>query len=192
MTSLEPYGPGPIPQAPVEPLDQAGYEAIQSYLRKPRDIFLIKLLRGTGIRISEALAITPAHLGQNGPYGYVYIQRGKKRGKNPWEPVYMHMGLFGQIQDFIRVEQTPPTAPIFRVTRRQVVNICHLAGGLAIGRRVHPHEFRGLYLTTLIDGGLRVEEAAKLAGHVDTKTTMKHYYELTAARRAEIAQRIPV
>ena len=145
MTALEKYDPGPIPPAPFEPLTQSAYEAILSFLRKPRDIFLCKLLRGTSLRNSVALAITPAHLGQNGPHPYVYIQRGKKRGKNPWEPVYMHMGLFGQIQDFIRVEQTPPTAAIFGVTRRQVVNICHMAGRLAIERRVHPHEFSRHY-----------------------------------------------
>ena len=60
-----------------------------------------------------------------------------------------------------------------------------------IGRPVHPHELRHLYVKTLIDGGVPVLAASKLVGHSDTKTTERWYYDLTAEQRRAIQERMP-
>ena len=189
---LEKYTPPAVAGNIVEePLSQADYEAIKDNLRTYRDILLCQTLRGTGLRISEVLALTPQYLGEDGPRAFVLIRRSKKR-KEVWERVFLAPRLAVELRDYIKGTGIAPGAPIFNIGRRQVVNIFHDAGLKAIGRRVHPHEFRGLYIKWLLDNGLSIEAAAKMVGHEDPKTTARWYYELTREQRSAIQERIPV
>ena len=195
--TIVPYRP-PHPLSPFEgevqhdTLTQADYEALKSVLPRWRDVLLVMVLRGTGLRISEALRLTPEHLEENGPDTAVLVKRGKKRGKALYERVFLHPVVATALRDYIRGARISPGQRIFAIQRRQVGNIFHKAGMEAIGRPVHPHEFRGLYVKTLLDGGVPLAAAAKMVGHEDPKTTAKWYYELTAGQRAEINRRIPV
>ena len=72
---------------------------------------------------------------------------------------------------------------MFPITDRQVRYVFAAAGKRGIGRPVHPHELRHLYVKTLIDGGVPVLAASKMVGHSDTKTTERWYYDLTAEQR---------
>ena len=65
------------------------------------------------------------------------------------------------------------------------------AGIRDIGRLVHHHELRHLYVKTLIDGGVLVLAVSKLARHSDSKTTERWYYDLTAEQRRGIQERMP-
>ncbi len=175
-----------------DPLTQADYEAIKAELGTVRDQLLVKIMRGTGLRVGEVLALTAGALFENGPIRGVYVLRGKKRGEPVYERVFLQPELAVGLFDYVKGQGTRQDARIFPLTDRRVRDITYQAGERAIGRRVRPHEFRALYIKTLIDGGLPVEAAAKMVGHTDTRTTLKHYYELTGPERAEITRRIPV
>ncbi len=80
---------------------------------------------------------------------------------------------------------------MFPITDRQVRYVFAATGRKGIGRPVHPHELRHLYVKTLIDGGVPVLAASKLVGHSDTKTTERWYYDLTGEQRRAIQERMP-
>ena len=187
----------------AEPLSQSDYEAIKGSLTCWRDILLCKFLRATGLRISEVLgntraekrlrpALTPSNLKEDGPYVYALVLRGKKKGNPEYERVYLPNQLAMEMREYIKGNRIGADQPIFKVKTRQCENIFHDAGVKAIHRRVKPHEFRALYIKTLLDGGIPVAAAAKMVGHEDSRTTEKHYYDLTREQRWEIQKRIPV
>lgn len=185
--------PAPTSEAP-ELLTQEDYERVKQALTSWRDVLLLQLLRATGLRISEVLRLTPDRLRDDGPHRYVLVRRGKRprRQGGEWERVYLHPTLGVALSDYVRGLRIKPGEVIFPITDRTVRNIFYRAGEQAIGRRVSPHEFRSLYIKTLIDGGLPVAAAAKMVGHADPKTTQKWYYELTREQRWEIQRRIPI
>lgn len=80
---------------------------------------------------------------------------------------------------------------MFSITDRQVRYVFAAVGERGIGRPVHPHELRHLYVATLINGGVPVVAASKLVGHSDSKTTERWYYDLTAEQRRAIQERMP-
>lgn len=192
--SLVPIVEGEIQR---EPLTQRDYEAIKEALalkgrkQSHRDILIAKVLRATGLRITEFLALTPERCRQEGGDFLLLIQR--KKQKHPvWERVFLPPVLGVELLDYIRGNGIRPGEKVFNLTARRVRYIFADAGRKALGRPVHPHEFRHLYTKTLIDGGLQVEHAAKMLGHADPRTTYKVYFDLTRDQRAAIQRRIPV
>ncbi len=167
---------------------------IEGKLTDTRNILLIQMLRGTGVRVSELLRLTPSSVSRDGPNVSVAIKRGKWRGKKAgayeWVPLQPMSGT--SLMRFIESNHIPPDSLIFNVSRMQAYRIIASAGIRAIGRKVGPHELRHLYLKELIDGGLNIEAVAAMVGHSDIRTTMRHYYELTADQRAQIQSRIQV
>jgi integrase len=121
----------------------------------------------------------------------ILIQRKKKRRRS-WEALPLQPELAVELRDYIRGNSVKPGERVFPIGDRQVRNIFYQAGLSAIGRRVHPHEFRHLYIKSLIDEGIPVAVASKMVGHASVETTMGHYYELTEAQRAEVQRRVPV
>ena len=194
--SSEQAGPLALPEV-SEPLTQADYELLKGAFRCYRDLLLCKLLRGTGVRVSELLRITPEYVGDDGPHTYILVQRGKKQGTTTggnklYERVYLHPQLALELKDFIKGSGTPRGGVVFHIGLRQTENIMNTAGLAALGRTVHPHQFRHLYVKTLLDGGVPAPAAAKMVGHTDSRTTEKWYYELSRQQRWEIQRRIPV
>ena len=180
------------PQVELDPLTQGDYERIKGALKSLRDILLCMTLRATGLRISEVIRVQVEQMEREGPVVTLLVYRGKKGNKTHWERVYLPPQLGTLLWGYVKGNDMNPGERIFKLQRRAVGYIFAKAGRTAIGRPVHPHEFRGLYTKTLIDGGLPVEAAAKMLGHSDIRTTMKHYYDLTQAQREEIQRRIPV
>ena len=186
--------PSSLPVQAPEAISQREYQLLKGAMGSWRNILILKTLRATGLRISEVLRLTPIHLkvGHEIDF-YLLIQRGKKIGKAAvFEPVYLPPELGVELNDYIKGLRLSPGDKIFPITPRQVERIFAAAGLKALGRKVHPHELRGLYIKTLIDGGLPVAVASKMVGHNSEQTTLKWYYKLTSEQRWEIQKRIPV
>jgi len=179
-----------------DPFTQEDYVRLRSALENHRDILLVKSLRATGLRIAEMLSVTPEQIEGNGPETYILVRRGKKRLKTgavaKWEKIHLPRELGLELRHYMQGNGMVIGVPIWGVKARQVRNILAKAGLKAIGRRIHPHEFRHLYIKTLIDAGLPAEAAAKMVGHASSQTTEKYYYRLTADQQREIQQRIEV
>lgn len=175
----------------VDPLDREQYERLKGGFRRYRDLLICKCLRGTGLRIAELMRLQPEQIVRDGADVAILIKRGKTFPP-VWETQFLPPQLAMELQDYVRGNHCLPGEQIFKVTTRQVQRSFAEAGRAAIGRDVHPHEMRHLYIKTLLEAGLPVEVAAKMVGHKDPRTTFRVYYNLTAQQRAEITKRMPM
>ena len=77
--------------APVarDVLTQAEYEAFRDTLPNWRDRLIAMILRNTGLRINEVLALEVRHCAFDGPASIIYVQRSKKRRNAEFER-YLH------------------------------------------------------------------------------------------------------
>lgn len=177
-----------------DPLTHTDYEAIKAALPNWRDMLLVKVLRTTGLRISETLKITTDRVKPVGPDVVIFIQRSKrptKRLQDTWDRILMQPVIGKELASYIDGQGLPLGARIWPISRVQAWRIIFNAGQKAIGRGVHPHEFRGLYIRTAINFGYPLSAVAKMVGHTSSKTTEQWYYELTAEQRDEIQRRMP-
>jgi integrase len=182
-------------QVEVSPLSQAEYERLREAMPTRRDLLICKILRGTGLRINELLRMPLSQVYENGPDTGLYVAREKKRTPAPiFELIPLQTSLGIDLRDYIKVGMRKPADQrIFYVTARQMQRVFAAAGQRALGRRVHPHELRGLFITwNLHEGGISLESTAKMVGHADPKTTLKYYDRLTVQERYAIQRRIPV
>ena len=71
----------PTLDAPItqDVLTQAEYEAFRDALPTWRDRLIAMVLRNTGLRINEVLALKVQHCALDGPASMIYVQRSKKR-----------------------------------------------------------------------------------------------------------------
>lgn len=175
-----------------DPLDQRQFENFKIHLPTWRDVLIAKMLRATGLRVMELLRLQVRHYDVKGPEFSIMVRRTKKRKKDTgWERVFLPPNLGVELRDYIAGNGLASDKRVFSITDRQVRYVFAAAGEKGIGRPVHPHEMRHLYVKTLIDGGVPVLSAAKLVGHDDSRTTEKWYYDLTADQRRTIQERMP-
>lgn len=194
----------PTLDAPItqDVLTQAEYEAFRDALPTWRDRLIAMVLRNTGLRINEVLALKVQHCALDGPASMIYVQRSKKRRVAEYEPIYINPGLGVQLRDYIKGQQMTLTELVFgntgrsknggKLTARGLRFVFEKAGIAAIGRPVQPKEFRSFFVQTMVDGGVPVAMASKMVGHEDIRTTQAHYYALSADRRRVIGEGIPV
>ena len=196
----------PIPDlgAPVvqDVLTQAEYEAFRDALPTWRDRLIAMLLRNSGLRVNEVLALEGGHCMLDGPTFIIYVQRSKKRNTTSFEPIYINPGLGVQLRDFIEGQQMAPMDQVFgntgasrgsiKITARGLRFVFEKAGIASIGRPVQPKEFRSFFVQTMVDGGVPMAMASKMVGHEDVRTTQAHYYGLSADRRRIIGEGIQV
>lgn len=181
----------------AQPLTLQDYRAIKEALIEgkatdTRNVLICQCLYGTGLRISELLRITPAHIAESGPDTILLAYRGKRNKKEKWTPLPLNPELAMRLKDYIRGLQIPPDSKVFKIQDRQVRRIVERAAMLTLGRSVNPHQFRKLYVKTLVDGGLPITAVATMVGHKNHTTTLEWYYDLTMEQRREINRRIPV
>ena len=173
-------------------LDQEEYDKFKSGLRCWRDVLLAKLLRVTGLRVMELLRLEVYHYDVQGPEFSLLVHRSKKRKKDlGYEKVYLPPSLGVEVRDYIRGNHRETSDKVFSISDRTLRYAFEKAGRKTLGRSVHPHELRHLYVKTLIDGGVPVLVASKLVGHSDPRVTQQWYYDLTTAQRRAIGERMP-
>ena len=177
-------------------LDQAAYQAFKAALPTWRDMLIAMMLRATGLRVMELLRLERRHYEVEGPEYAVVVERSKKRQRRAkdarYERVYLPPQLGVEIRHYILGQHLAANARVFQIGDRWLRRVFETAGEKALGRSVHPHEMRHLFLQTLVSGGVPIEAAAKLMGHDDVRTTREWYYDLTRDQRRQIGERIPI
>lgn len=161
---------------------------------KLRDVALLTLLLGTGIRVSECvgLDITDLNFETNGM---------KIRRKGGYETVI----YFGdEVEDALRhyLEQRRHCIPqsghenaLFlsmqnrRITVRAVENLVKkYASNVTTLKKITPHKLRSTYGTTLYQETGDIYLVADVLGHKDVNTTRKHYAAIEDERRRKAAR----
>ena len=146
--------------------------------RSRRDAVLITLLAQTGLRISEALALTWGHVQVGKDAGMIIVERGKGAK-------YREVPLNATARRALLVwrglrwpDGTKPPEPVFpsrtgralarRTAEELFVRYSRAAG---IDPPATPHVLRHTFCKALVDAGESLDRVAALAGHARLDTT---------------------
>lgn len=167
-----------------KPLTQAqamqALDAIDTISETPwiaaRDQALLMLLYGTGLRISEALALTHAQATQS---AYITVQgKGKKDRIAPLLDIVRR-----SIHSYLALCPHPiaPNEPIFRALRGKPLQdaafrrrLQELRRALDLPEHTTPHAFRHSFATHLLHYGADLREIQELLGHASLATTQRY------------------
>lgn len=141
-----------------------------------RNVAVMSLLYGAGLRISEALSLTPSQtpLGD----GLVITGKGGKSRLVPILPVVAEaVARYQSLCPFI----VAPDAPLFRGARGGVLNPRIIQGEMQILRAAFglpdsatPHALRHSFATHLLAGGGDLRTIQQLLGHASLSTTQRY------------------
>ena len=151
-------------------------DAVAEQPAKERDIAILELLYGCGIRVSELVGID---------LGDVSLHDGwlRVRGKGDKErQVPVGERARAAVQRYLKVRKADPDCTaLFLNTRgarlgdRQVRNLVKMYAVLMAGdSTVHPHSFRHAYATHLLSDGADLRAIQELLGHARLSTTQKY------------------
>jgi integrase/recombinase XerC len=142
---------------------------------KPRDIAFVTLLLHTGLRVSEACALTvdDIHIGER--HGRAVVRQGKGE---KYREVPLNVTVRKALAVWLAVRGTAP-GYLFtsqrgeRLTRRGAE---HLVARYAreAGLEITPHVLRHTFCKNLVDAGESLDRVAWLAGHANLNTTARY------------------
>jgi integrase/recombinase XerC len=156
-------------------IEAAGDVALSPWQQK-RDIAILTLLYGCGLRISEALGLTRSEA----PQGEVLVVIGKGR-KERHVPVLA--AVRDAVADYIAAcpYPLPKDGPLFvgtrggplspRLVQRQMQT---LRGMLGLPETATPHALRHSFATHLLGGGGDLRAIQELLGHASLSTTQRY------------------
>ena len=143
---------------------------------KERDLALLELLYGCGIRVSELVGI---NLQDINPLGGWLCVRGKG---NKERQIPVGSQAVAAVNRYLRIRHAPlEQEALFlnskgkRLSDRQVRRLVKFYSVLVLGdSTVHPHTFRHAYATHLLSDGADLRAIQELLGHASLSTTQKY------------------
>lgn len=148
-------------------------------MMQKRDMAILALLLGSGLRISELVALNLGTWQEAMMNGWLTVV-----GKGDKERVVPPSDeAIENVQAYVRVRpETPPDRdghPLFvsrkgsRLSRHQIERLVRgLAQEAGIQKKITPHKLRATWVTQLLISGANPREVQKLAGHESLDTTM--------------------
>jgi len=143
---------------------------------KERDVALLELLYGCGIRVGELVGINLEDIDLRA--GWLRV-----RGKgNKERQVPVGERAVAAVQRYLQTRSAPPSQRALllnthggRLGDRQVRRLVKLYALLVTGdSTVHPHSFRHAYATHLLSDGADLRAIQELLGHARLSTTQKY------------------
>jgi integrase/recombinase XerC len=168
--------PKPLTVADASATVAAAGDLTESVWQQKRDIAVLTLLYGCGLRLSEALGMTRAEA----PRGDLLVVTGKGR-KQRQVPVLA--AVREAIADYLAACPFPPAkdGPLFvgarggplnpRLVQRQMQR---LRGLLGLPETATPHALRHSFATHLLGGGGDLRAIQELLGHASLSTTQRY------------------
>ncbi len=162
-----------------------------------RDIAILMLFLGTGIRVSELIGLDTDHLDftQN---AFMVTRKGGNQ-----VILYYPDAVKEALEHYLSERKSVPTLPgheyaLFlslqkrRITARAVENLVKKYAQIAapLKKRISPHKLRSTFGTTLYQQTGDIYLVSDALGHSDVNTTKRHYAALKDSKRREAAQKI--
>jgi site-specific recombinase XerD len=159
---------------------------------KSRDLALVTLLLGTGIRVSECVGIDVDHIDFN--VGGIKIKR--KGGKEV--VIYFGDEVESALQDYLIARESMSPLPghekaLFlsiqnkRIGVRSVENLVKKYSKLVTNvKNISPHKLRSTFGTNLYRETGDIYLVADVLGHSDVNTTRRHYAEESDDNRRKV------
>lgn len=170
----------PLPRAltdaqSMEALESVDELSMEDWVGK-RDVAVLALLYGAGLRISEALSLT----GKHHPLGSTLVITGKG---NKQRVVPVLPEIASAVEAYVQACPHPPAkdGPLFVGVRGGKlrsdvygVQIRKLRGFLGLPEHTTPHAFRHSFATHLLGGGADLRAIQELLGHASLSTTQRY------------------
>ena len=180
------------PRAPrdlPEPLSVDEMRRLLRATRNPRDRLLMRVLLGTGLRVSECAGLTLDDIVERLETTVIRVRRGKG-GKDRYVPAGLPGDPLGPaLAEYIDLDRQLPrddperhlwlekhrAAGVYRtMTAWAIWRVVDRAGQAAGVPRVHPHLFRHTWATRAIAAGIPTE-AVRIAGGWQSPAVMQRY-----------------
>jgi integrase len=157
-----------------------------------RDAALIALLRGTGMRRAEVVALDLADY--NPATGAITIRSGKGRKDRM---VYAPAGAHAALDEWIAIRGSA-SGPLFygivkggalvvrRLAAQAVAVVCAARAAEAGVAPFTPHDMRRTFISALLDAGADIATVQRLAGHEDPATTSRYDRRGEAAKQRAV------
>lgn len=184
-----PKGPARLPRVPrateaVEMLDDAAAAACDEHRGDDpragavirRDLAVLEVLYGTGVRVAECCALTRTDCDLPGGTLTVLGKGAKVRRVPLGEPAAAAISEYLELGRSELADADSPPEAVFlnargrRLTPRDARRIV-ARHPMADGRALHPHAFRHAFATHLLEGGADLRIVQELLGHSDLATT---------------------
>jgi integrase/recombinase XerC len=164
-----PKAPKRLPKVPTEEqaqqlVDGAAAKPIKA-MQAARDLAMLELMYGCGVRVSELVGINFGDIKGN-------KERQVPVGKKAWEALERHMS---------ESKFQAPEAPLFlgargnRMDTRSVYGVVKLYATMTVGDpSIHPHSLRHAFATHLLSAGADLRSIQELLGHASLSTTQRY------------------
>jgi integrase/recombinase XerC len=151
-----------------------------------RDLAVLEVLYGAGLRVSECCALTLDDLDLDRGLVTVLGKRAKMRRVPLGEPAVAAIrGYLAHGRDALVTDATPPRALFLNARGRALgtrdARRIVARHPLPDGQPLHPHALRHAYATHLLERGADLRAVQELLGHTDLATT-QIYTHLTRER----------
>lgn len=169
-------------QKPIEYFRPAEMEELREGCRSVRDRAIVEVLRSTGARVGEVVAINTADI--NWQTGDILIQS-EKSGR--YRTIYLDEVARYHLQKYIRQREDDDPAlfvasrkPFVRLHTCGIRNILkQIAKRMGMECRVYPHKMRSTLGMNLRNSGVDIGDVSEVPGHANTTVTKRHYAQAT-------------
>jgi len=164
---------------------------------KARDMAILLLFLGTGIRVSELVGIDIDDIDFS-INGFIVTRKGGNQ-TILYFPESVSEALKSYLKERQNIEALPGHEQAFflslqrrRITQRAVENLVKKYAQVAVPlkKKISPHKLRSTFGTSLYQTTGDIYLVADVLGHADVNTTRKHYAAMTDLHKREAAKRI--
>jgi integrase/recombinase XerC len=185
----------PRAQETIDLIDDAATVAAGGDPRELRDLAILELLYGAGLRVSECCGLDLGDIDARRATVTVLGKGSKVRRVPLGEPAIEAVGRYVEAARavFSQVPGAEPGPALLlnargrRMSPRDVRRVI-ARHPLADGRILHPHALRHAYATHLLEGGADLRSVQELLGHADVGTT-QIYTHVTRDRLRSVYER---
>lgn len=188
--------PRTVPRPISEPDSEAVLEAVGELAREPwiakRDLAVLLLLYGCGLRIGEALALSTGDAPRTGDQSLLVRGKGNKERRVPLLPAVTHA-----VEGYLAAcpHKLTPKRPLFVGARGAALSprriqerLVELRGLLGLPETATPHALRHSFASHLLASGGDLRAIQELLGHASLSTTQR-YTEVDSAALLRVYDR---
>ena len=156
---------------------------------RDRNQVLVQVLFSTGLRISEALALTPSSIGSvDGIPILTVVGKGRKRRRVACPEELLH-----RLRSYAYTHHVGPEDRVFPIARNSAWRIISQAGRMAgLGKRVWPHLLRHSYAIEALRQTGNTKALQIHLGHASLPMTMRYLSTLTEEDAVKIMGQVRV
>ena len=166
----------------------------QSYqkMTRKRDVAILSLFLGTGIRVSELVGIDLEDLDFT-MNGFLVTRKGGNQ-----TILYFPESVADALKAYLQERMAIEPLPLFlsmqrrRITQRAVENLVKKYASLAapLKKKISPHKLRSTFGTSLYRETGDIYLVADVLGHADVNTTKRHYASMSDQRKREAVKSV--